>query len=285
MRASVCVGNYATTPYCISGLELKVYCMEELCYCIKENAFLLDASLMNDILLEWIERECGLKDLAKELYPLVHKQGSLSGFVTRIMEYVGFYSPEKIAEVAQVVKQGAGLGSIEKRKSQIDYSVKRGRYVSAIRGYDSLLAKWQDGQLQAQEVLPAPEVKAAILHNKGVAYTGLMLYRQAAEAFRAAAEIDEREEYRVAYLAAKRMSMPEEEYIAFVADTPENFQYSLTLEKKMEQWKTEWPKQTEYQQLKARKMWREGSEKQKYYEESEKVTQALKTGYRSSVLE
>ena len=55
MRVSVCVGNYAKTPYCIPGLEIEVYCMEELCYCMKENAFLLDLSVMNDQLLVWIE--------------------------------------------------------------------------------------------------------------------------------------------------------------------------------------------------------------------------------------
>ena len=34
MRISVCVGNYAKKPYCIPGVELNVYSMEELCYCI-----------------------------------------------------------------------------------------------------------------------------------------------------------------------------------------------------------------------------------------------------------
>ncbi|MDE5589716.1 MAG: hypothetical protein K2J60_11360, partial [Acetatifactor sp.] len=78
MRVSVCVGNYASTPYCVPGIEINVCCMEELCFVLKENAFLLDFSVMNDELLNWIERECGLKELARALHPMVHKQGSLS---------------------------------------------------------------------------------------------------------------------------------------------------------------------------------------------------------------
>ena len=70
MRVSVCVGNYAETPYCIPGLGINVYSMEELCYCLKENAFLLDFSMMNDALADWIDRACGLRELAKTLYPL-----------------------------------------------------------------------------------------------------------------------------------------------------------------------------------------------------------------------
>ena len=57
MRISVCVGNYAKVPYRIPELEVNVFSVEELCYCIKENAFLLDLSLLDDGLLNWIERE------------------------------------------------------------------------------------------------------------------------------------------------------------------------------------------------------------------------------------
>ena len=235
MQASVCVGNYTTIPYYVAGLEIPVYSMEELCYCIKENAFLLDISLMNDSLLEWIDRDCGLRGLAKELHPLVHKKGSLSAFVTMIMEYTGFYSSEIIADVIQVLKQGAGLSNIEKRKSQIDYYVKRKKYVAAIKGYDTLLARWSEPAAETEEGLPAPELKAAILHNKAVACIGLMLYSQAAELFQEAYGLDRKEEYMLAYLAAKRMQLTEEEYIAFAAGIPECFNQSLILEKKLEQ--------------------------------------------------
>ena len=58
MRISVSVGEYAKTPYYVPGIERSVYCMEELCYCIREDAFLLDLTFLNDGLLDWIEREC-----------------------------------------------------------------------------------------------------------------------------------------------------------------------------------------------------------------------------------
>ena len=51
MKASLCVGEYCENTYNVESLEQKVYCMEELCYCLKENAFLLDLSLMNDKLI------------------------------------------------------------------------------------------------------------------------------------------------------------------------------------------------------------------------------------------
>ena len=284
MQASVCVGNYATTSYKVAGLEIQVYSMEELCYCIKENAFLLDMSLMNDGLLAWIEKECGLRELAAELYPLVHKQGSLSAFVTMILEYTGFYGTAVIRDVEQVLKQGAGLSSIEKKKSQIDYLVKKKKYVSALYGYDSLLAKWQSAAEEGgEDNLPAADVRAAISYNKGVVFTRLMLYDQAAEAFWAAYEWDRQEDYLMAYFAAKRMLLSESEYIAFVADMPDSYTYSLTLEKRIEELQGIWEERPEYRRLKQREEWRDGSERQKYYDENDRITQALKNSYRSCV--
>ena len=56
MRASLCVGEYCENAYTVEELGISVCCMEELCYCLKENAFLLDLSIMNDKLADWIER-------------------------------------------------------------------------------------------------------------------------------------------------------------------------------------------------------------------------------------
>lgn len=125
MKASLCVGEYCENAYNVEGLDIRVYSMEELCYCLKENAFLLDLSIMNDKLVDWIGEECKVWELAKQLYPMVHKQGSLSVFVVTILQYVGMYDPEEILQVEQVLKQGAGLSNLEKRKSQIDYMVEK----------------------------------------------------------------------------------------------------------------------------------------------------------------
>lgn len=281
MKASLCVGEYCENPYNIESLELKVYCMEELSYCLKENAFLLDLSLMNDKLVDWIGEECRVRDLAKQLYPMVHKQGSLSVFVVTILQYVGMYDPEEISQVEQVLKQGAGLSNMEKRKSQIDYMVEKRKYAAAIRGYDLLLETWSDLEKEGKE-LPAGKVRAAILHNKGVALTGLMLYDKAAYYFREAWQTDPDREHLDAYLAAKRMELQEDEYVAFAAQNPENYTESLELEKRIEQFEREWEQQPEYRQLKLRGEWRTG-DRVKYDAENERLTQALKNSYRTSV--
>lgn len=279
MRVSVCVGEYAQIPYCVPGLEINVYSMEELSYCIRENAFLLDMTLMEDRLLEWIERQCGLPDLAKALYPLVHKRGSLSSFVVMILQYVGFYEEDSIRQVEQVLRQGAGLSRMEKRKGQVDHLVKKKKYVAAIREYDSLIAKWKELEKEG-EPLPAVACLAAIRHNKGVAYAGMMHYGKAAECFREAYATDGNEAYYLAYLAAKRMELSEEDYIALAAEQTQGYHYTLKLEKEMEHLTEEWEQQPEYLRLENRHRMR-AENRQLYLADTERLTQALKDNYRS----
>lgn len=216
MRVSVCVGEYAKVPYCVPGVGIQVFCIEELCYCMKENAFLLDTALLNDGLLNWIERECGLKDLAKALRPLVHRQGSLSALVAAILKYVGFYVVETMRETEILLKQGAGLSGLERHKSQIDYLVRKKKYKSALAGYEELLRNWQKDN--PDSATPAPESLGAIWHNRGVAYAGLMFYEDAAQCFLHAYELTGAEGDCLEYLAAKRMYLSEEDYVAFVAE-------------------------------------------------------------------
>lgn len=284
MRLSVCVGDYATTPYCISVLDQQVYCMEELCYCLRENAFLLDLSLLRESLVDWIGDCCGVKELARELYPMVRKQGSLSSFVTLILEYVGLYENDVIREIEKVLKDGSGLSSIEKRKNQIDYLVRKKRYPVAVNRYDDLLTRWQEEQL-AGAMMPSVKVKADILNNKGVALAGMMEYMGAAESFKEAYAIAPEGEYYQAYLAAMRQALSESEYLSFVADNPDCYEYSLQLERDVEYLTDSFREQEASVRLAELGDWRFGKEKQKYYDELERITLALKESYKSSVSE
>lgn len=278
MRVSVCVGNYAKEPYRIPGLEMNVFSMEELCYCIKENAFLLDLSLLDDGLLDWIERECGLGELADRLHPLVHRRGQLSEFAAAILRYVGFYGEEAIQETEQALKKGAGLSGIEKRKNQVDYLVRKKKYRSALRGYDELLQNWQEEEAGGMSK-PAPDFQAEIWHNKGVAYAGLMLYESAAECFRQAYGLSGDEAYCVDYLAAKRMQLSEKAYVDFAAGCTEWYPQTLELEKKYREAAEEWEKHPDYLQLYNRRELK-SRDRQKYNEENERLVQALKDSYR-----
>ena len=278
MGVSLSVGNYAAHPFCLEGLGLHVYCAEELCYCLKENAFLLDMDLLSDKLVNWIRQECGLEDLAKELYTMVHRKGSLSAFVTRILEYVGFYDLQEIQEVERILKRGAGLSILEKRALRIDQLLDLHKYVAAISEYDALLSSWDEAS--AGSSTARPDLKSKLFHNRGIALAGLMRYRHAAESFYSAYETDGNEESLRCFFVAKRMELKAKDYVAFAAGMPEYTDVTLKLEKEVERMNKVWESCADYHRLNTRPLFREEHEPG-YQEESGHILAALKEAYRS----
>ncbi|MCM1373726.1 MAG: DUF5716 family protein [Muribaculum sp.] len=275
----VCVGGYAEEPYVLPKLGLRVYCLEELCYCFKENAFLLDTSVMNDELLEFIRRDCQLPGLAQSLHPLVHQHGSLSGFVSHILAYAGLYDQETMQQVEETLRAGSGLSDYEKQKLQADRLAQQKRYEEALKGYDRLLERIRDNQ--EMEVPALQELTACVLHNKGIVYARQMLYGQAAEALYQAWKLSGgQEDYFADYLAAKRMQLPERDYVALAAEYPDRYQASLRVERTLESTEQAWRDTPEYKRLAQLHMQRAEGDIAGYCEENDRILQSLKSDYR-----
>ena len=110
---------------------------------------------------------------------MVHKQGSLSVFVLTILQYVGIYGEANPAGGAGTEARDPDSATWRNARARSTIWWKKRKYAAAIRGYDMLLETWNHLEQEGKE-LPAGKVRAAILHNKGVALTGLMFYDKAA---------------------------------------------------------------------------------------------------------
>ena len=52
----LCIGSYAKTPYYIEKVGIHIYSIEELCYYLFQNAFLLDYTIMNTEIFDFVEK-------------------------------------------------------------------------------------------------------------------------------------------------------------------------------------------------------------------------------------
>lgn len=278
MKARVCLGNYATNAYYFERLEIAVYCMEELAYCLKENAFLVGTEIMSDRMLHFIGNECNVPQLARELYPMVHQKGSLSEFVTAILEYVGFFDKKTVKQVENTVRMGSGLSDYEKQKLQIDYLVEKQKYPAALEAYEELIEGFK---MQETQTVNSTVVLADLYYNRGVVYTRMLLYKDAAICFRRSYELKKDKSALQSFLMAKRMELSEQDYVDLIAKHPECYEISMDVERRMEDLKKKWEETPEYMGLEHMRQWRMGGDSVKYYEESEQVVSTLKDGYRS----
>ncbi len=274
-RVLLSTGEYATTPYCFDNLGIRVYSAEELCFVLKENAFLLDVEIMNKRLVRWIDEMLGLSELAAGLYPLVNRKVSLSIFVGTILRYVGFYGEETIVRIEEIYNSGADLNIYEKCKNRADHMASAGRFAGAIMEYDGLLEKLPQEEKQ---------LRATILHNKGVALSSMFFFEEASRAFMESFEVVPDTEVLTAYLAAKRMSMGEGDYVAFVAGVPDYYAETMELESKVEKLRREWEESDVKKQLAQRLQFKEEGDMATYYEETDKWVRGLKNQYREMIL-
>ena len=275
----LCAGNRCTTPYFFDKVMVNLYSVEELCYCLMQDAYIIDQDIMSENLVEWIRNECGLTELANNLTTVIRQKGSASAFVELILEYCSFYDQEHINEVLQLIRDNAHLSQYEKSKAKADYFLDRKKYQVAITKYLELL-----------ETIPQSEKKvlAAIHFNLGNCYAGLFQFKLAAGAYRQSYQLDNQEDAVIRYLLSIRMYTSQEEYLNFALEHPELQQVAGKVEKLVGQYAGAFETTEQYRMLFTLKVCREeGSDMAgnaaPYYEEVEKHSKRLKRAYREMV--
>ena len=105
----LCIGRYAQNPYHIEKIGRNVYCIEELCYCIVQNAFLLDEESFDKELFDWIETECCLQKLSDELRSMAAKRCSMASLAGTILDYVGYNTRKEVDKTEEILRGNAGV--------------------------------------------------------------------------------------------------------------------------------------------------------------------------------
>lgn len=274
-------GVYAEKPYFVEKFYVNLYSVEELCCLLVEKAELLDQDIMRRDLVRWLDEECGLGQLAHTLYALLNQNGSTVAFAGTILEYVNLYPAKVVAQTERMIKSNEGLDPFERGKAKADYILQGRKYVRALKQYYSLLA-----QIPEENRL----LRARILHNMGVACAGMFMFRQAADRFLQAYGMDGAQESLELYLVSLRMCLEDKEYIAYISDHPQYHDVSLRVERRMEQAAGQFEGTDENRMLFTLQVFKEegsstaGSDVQ-YYQEIDKLTDALKERYREYIME
>lgn len=272
-------GRYAEEPYSVDKFYVNLYSVEELCYLFVEKAELLDQDVMQPKMVQWLDEQCGLNQLAHTLYSLLNQKASTVAYVGTILEYVNLYSEDVIAKTEEIIKSNEGLSPYERKKAKADYLLQNRKYHAAMEQYYSLLP-----QIPETDRL----LRAKLLHNMGVACAGMFMFRQAAEWFVQSCRIDQNHESLMCYLAALRMQYQDKEYIAFISEHPEYHDVSLKVEKKIEQASGQFEGTDENRMLFTLQVLKEEGNSNlgntvPYYNEIEKLTIDLKEKYREYV--
>ena len=182
-----CHEPIAALPYYVEGVGINIYSMEELCYYIAGNTYLLDTSFMNEELCTWIEKQMQVYKLAEQLREITRTDGKLSEYVQAILIYTGYHSMKEMQEIVLVIRQMEEKSDFECNKIRADRLMEKEKYLSSIYEYKRLLDS-EDAKKENAFLV------GSIWHNLGTAYARLFLFEEAIECYDRAYSLNQTEE-------------------------------------------------------------------------------------------
>lgn len=182
-----CNEPIAALPYYIEGIGWNVYSMEELCYYIENNTYLLERDFMTEELCTWVGSEIKNIKLAESLRDIMRMDGRLSEYVQAILLESGYCPKDTTKEILRLIREMEEKSDFECNKVRADRLMEKEKYLSGIYEYKRLLEADDAGE-QDQKLI------GNIWHNLGTAYARLFLFQEAIHCYEKAYELNGNEE-------------------------------------------------------------------------------------------
>lgn len=276
-KVYTCVGRYAGVPYTIKKTCMRVYCVEELCFYVCNNAYFLEDDFFTPDLLLWLEEECDLLALARKLRTTARQSTHLESMVRALLETTHYCSEEEIAETEKVLMANRQMSGYQKLKLRGDFFLKNNRYAMAMQSYEELIALSEQN-----DDIP---LMASAYHNQGVIYAKMFLFDNAAKCFRKAYELDQKEHHMTAYLATLRIRMSDDAYLKKIGQIPQAYETTAVLETRLEQILAQWKESDEFVKIKGIRHLREEGSMREFYRAIEQQTGTMKEEYREQMMQ
>ncbi len=207
----LCQTKRAETPYFIENISTNIYSLEELCYYLYHNLYLIDETILNEGLCRWISQELALPELGEKLRSVMGKFASAEDILYPVFKEINYLTYEELRELNHRLVRFDKEPPLLRQKKKGDSMVENGMYGNAIRVYEDLLK--QEGLEDVREGLTE-----SIYHNLGCACSYLFQGEKALECFRAAYEGGRSRKALTVYLLAYRSLRTQEEYEALLEE-------------------------------------------------------------------
>ena len=205
----LCHKKKARSAYEIARIHRRIYTIEELCYYLCNHLYLVDYTIMNEKLCDWLAEELELSELSCNLRCMLEENASMEKFVLTILSSSSIYTTAELSQIQDVLDKLRNQRPIEKQKYKADNLLESGSVKSAIMAYQEIIHGERDESIDSK-------FYGKVYGCLGAAYGRLFLYKDAARMYEAAFQICEEESMLRAYLYACRKYMTGEEYMSLL---------------------------------------------------------------------
>ena len=172
----LCQTKKADKPFFVESINTNIYSLEELCYFLYHNLYLVDSSVINENLCTWISEELDLPRLAAKLRPHLGKFASAEDVLYPVFKEINYLTYDELKALNVKLAKLDQEAPLLRKKRKGDALVANKMYVSAIKVYQQLLKK--EGLEQIR-----PGLTMSVWHNLGCAYSYLFQMEKAMECF------------------------------------------------------------------------------------------------------
>lgn len=205
-RVILCSGKKAREPFVMKASGRKVYTVEELCYCLRDEVETLDGDVLGPELADFLGRELGFTERADTLRNLINTGSELKSRLVVVLCASDLYTAPEINDICDEFEKSLNMTPLVRAKKVADRHLLEGKSKQALGEYSDILADENVGDLSDSEL-------SAVMHNCGVIRMRLGYFEEAASMFlRAYAHGDSKDAVR-SYLLALKLIGDEERYI------------------------------------------------------------------------
>ena len=172
----LCQTKKADKPFFVESINTNIYSLEELCYFLYHNLYLVDSSVINENLCIWISEELDLPRLAAKLRPHLGKFASAEDVLYPVFKEINYLTYDELKALNVKLAKLDQEAPLLRKKRKGDALVANKMYVSAIKVYQQLLKK--EGLEQIR-----PGLTMSVWHNLGCAYSYLFQMEKAMECY------------------------------------------------------------------------------------------------------
>ena len=189
MSGLLLCGKTSDSPFYVREAEINLYSMEELCYFVYNNVYMIGQDFFDDSLLKFIEEDLELVNVAKKLKDQRFRQEPAANMIKTILDGCCYYSQQEKESLFKGLRGLENMTGLEKMKMRADVMAERGRLSKAAELYKrtaSRLSGTKDAKLAA-----------CVWNNLGVVYAKQFLFTEALDCFKRAYDMEGEDEYKI----------------------------------------------------------------------------------------
>lgn len=195
----------AENPFYFELTGTNIYTIEELCYYIYNNIYIITEEIFDDDLVFWLREELEMAELSEKISDMLLHKNSLKDIVVTIFCSADYYIEKEIKALIEIMDSLEGMPILLRRKMKADNYMKYKNFSLAMKEYESILKSPKINELDSKD-------QGNIIHNLGIVRMNVSSFSAAAECFKDAYAKNDNKESLIHYLCALKLDKRDEEY-------------------------------------------------------------------------